>query len=66
MYWRSRTEKGRRTFRQALALFARENRYQWPSWEWPFMPLDHDDQFNYVADVPMDRLVPKHETTLAG
>lgn len=66
MYHRSCTEKGRKTFRQAFALFARENNWGWPDPRWPFMPLDPDDQFNYVADVPRERLVPKPPTTQAG
>lgn len=59
MYWRSRTEKGKRSFRAAMALFARENNWQWPDPTWPFMPLDYGDQFRDVIDVPMHKLVPK-------
>lgn len=56
MYWRSRTKKGARTFAAAFALFAYENQWQWPSREWPFMPLEDLDVFRLVADVPMERL----------
>ncbi len=59
MYWRSRTEKGKRTFRQAAALFAAENHWGWPSKTWPMMPLEEGDWYRFVGDVPMDRLVPK-------
>lgn len=66
MYHRSCTEKGRRTFRQAFALFAKENNWGWPDLRWPFMPLSYDDWFNRVADVPRERLVPKVSATRAG
>jgi hypothetical protein len=61
MYWRSRTEKGARTFAAAFAMFARENYYQYPDPSWPFMPLNELDVFRLVADVPMNRLVPKEQ-----
>lgn len=56
MYWRSKSEKGSRTFRAAMALFAVENKFQWPSKQWPLMPRSPDDFFRLVKDVPMDRL----------
>lgn len=59
MFWRSRTEKGARTFRAAMALFAQENYWQWPSKDWPFMPIDEMDTFRLVGDVPFERLIPK-------
>jgi superfamily II DNA or RNA helicase len=59
MYFRSKTEKGARTFAAAFALFAQENYWQWPDLSWPLMPLDHDDRYRLVATVPMDRLRPK-------
>lgn len=59
MYWRSRTKKGARTFSAAFALFAIENNWQWPDRRWQFMPLEYLDTFRPVAEVPMDRLVPK-------
>lgn len=67
MYWRSRNGKGRRTFRQAFALFARENHWGWPDPAWPFMPRDIQglDKFYMVEDVPMERLVPKPESNHA-
>jgi hypothetical protein len=67
MYWRSRTEKGKRTFRQAAALFAAENHWGWPSASWPYMPVEVGDWYRFVADVPMERLVPKAaKTTVSG
>ncbi len=59
MFWRSRTEKGKKTFRQAAALFAAENHWGWPSKTWPMMPLEEGDWYRFVGDVPIERLVPK-------
>lgn len=56
MYFRSRSAKGRRTFRQAEALFAYENNNVWPDRNWPFMPIDPADMFKYCDDVPRERL----------
>jgi DNA repair protein RadD len=56
MYYRSRTKKGKRTFRQAMALFAYENNWSWPDPTWPLMPINLEDQFRQVAEVPMERL----------
>jgi superfamily II DNA or RNA helicase len=57
MYWRSRMPNGLRTFHQAFALFAKENDWAWPDRMWPFMPLNPDDCFRLVKDVPRDRLI---------
>lgn len=56
MYYRSKTEKGARTFRAAAALFAQENHWNWPNPSWPLMPLRELDWFRLVADVPRERL----------
>lgn len=56
MYFRSKTEKGTRTFKAAAALFAMENNWQWPSPSWPLMPTIETDWYRLVADVPTDRL----------
>jgi|ERR1700683_3280721 len=56
MYFRSRTEKGARTFRAAMALFASENNYAYPDPQWPFMPVEDMDYFKLVGDVPRERL----------
>lgn len=56
MYYRSRTEKGHRTFRAAEVLFAQENDWGWPDRSWPFMPLDPDDMDRFVEDVPRETL----------
>ncbi len=61
MYYRARSPKWNATFRQAFALFAHENDGAWPDPSWPLMPIDPVDQFRLVADVPMDRLVPRAE-----
>lgn len=56
MYFRSRTQKGERTFRAAMALFARENYNQWPDENWPFMPIHELDKYRLVSSVPRERL----------
>jgi superfamily II DNA or RNA helicase len=56
MYWRSRTEKGRRTFRAAATLFAMENNWCWPDPSWPLMPTNERDWWLLVEDVPRERL----------
>lgn len=56
MYFRSKTEKGQRTFKAAAALFAMENNWQWPDPTWPLMPTMDRDWFRNVEDVPMERL----------
>jgi DNA repair protein RadD len=59
MYFRSLTVKGKKTFSQAMALFARENNFGWPGKDWPFMPREPFDMFRLVSDVPRERLVPE-------
>jgi superfamily II DNA or RNA helicase len=59
MYYRAKN-KGM-TFRQAEALYSRENNYLWPSHEMPLMPRDPLDWFKKVIDVPVERLTPKKE-----
>lgn len=54
MYYRSR--KAGRTFRQAEALFAMENNWQWPDKSWPLMPIDNMDRYARVDEVPRERL----------
>lgn len=56
MYYRSKSSKGERTFRAAMALFAAENKWGWPDKRWPLMPTHPHDFFRLVADVPMERL----------
>jgi superfamily II DNA or RNA helicase len=58
MYYRSRTERGAKTFRQAAALYAHENG-SYPDPTWPLMPIEQHDWFKLVADVPRERLVPE-------
>jgi superfamily II DNA or RNA helicase len=59
MYWRSRTARGRRTFRAAAAFFAQENQGSWPDPHWPLMPVEDRDWFLLVEDVPVQRLTPR-------
>lgn len=56
MYHRSLRGKGVKTFRAAEALYAYENKWQWPSRTWPYMPREYPDFFRLVPDVPRDRL----------
>jgi DNA repair protein RadD len=56
MYYRSRTDRGARTFRAAAALFAYENRWQWPDPAWPLMPVNELDWFRLVSEVPHEDL----------
>jgi len=56
MYYRSKTDKGSRTFRAAAALFAQENNWGWPDPTWPLMPTQPLDWFRLVASVPMEEL----------
>ncbi len=56
MYHRSRTVKGQRTFRQAMALFAQENNWMWPDPSWPLMPTSTEDHYRLISDVPRERL----------
>lgn len=60
MYFRSCSEKGRRTFRAAAALFASENNWGWPDMSWPFMPIDPMDWYRDCGDVPRDKLRGKN------
>lgn len=56
MYWRARNARWDATFRQAEAMFAQENNWCWPPRTLRFMPLEEDDFWRKVKDVPMDRL----------
>jgi superfamily II DNA or RNA helicase len=56
MYVRSWRPRGQRTFRQALALYARENRWRWPDRSWPCMPASEYDLGRLVSKVPLERL----------
>ncbi len=60
MFWRSRTAKGERTFRAAMALFARENFNQWPDESWPYMPIREIDKYRLVKNVPIENLVQEN------
>jgi superfamily II DNA or RNA helicase len=56
MYYRSRTERGRRTFIAAMALWASENNWKWPDRRWPLMPKNDLDLYRLVEEVPKERL----------
>lgn len=55
MYYRARSKKWDATFRQAQAMFFRENFY-WPPKNLRLMPRNADDWFRKVADVPPESL----------
>lgn len=48
--------RGERTYRQALAAFAAEHRFQWPDPTWPLMPNVEMDRYLPVHEVPRERL----------
>lgn len=56
IYYRAKSQKWNATFRQAEAMFFREN-YYWPPKTLKFMPRDYDDRFRKVAEVPKERLI---------
>lgn len=56
MYHRAKSKKWDATFRQAEAMFAQENGWQWPSRDLPLMPVDPLDWFKKVSEVPPERL----------
>lgn len=62
MFWRSRTEKGQRTFRAAMTLYAQENYWQWPDLTWPLMPKDRRDLWRLVKDVPFESLIKESDS----
>lgn len=55
MYYRARSDKWNATFRQAAAMFFREN-YYWPPKTLRLMPKDSGDWFRKVKDVPKESL----------
>jgi DNA repair protein RadD len=56
MYFRGRNSK--MTFKQLEANYAKENFWNWPSHDLPYMPREAIDWYRRVSDVPVDRLVP--------
>lgn len=63
MYHRARSKSWGASFRQAAAVFAQENGWNWPATDWPLMPTTPDDWFLKVSDVPMNRLTSLPERT---
>lgn len=55
IYYRARSQKWNATFRQAEAMFFREN-YYWPPKTLRLMPKDSGDWFRRVSDVPKEAL----------
>jgi superfamily II DNA or RNA helicase len=53
-YYRCRNSG--KTFKQAEALYAKENNWDWPSHDLPLMPMHEDDWYRRVVDVPKERL----------
>jgi superfamily II DNA or RNA helicase len=56
MYYRARSDKWNATFRQAAAMFFREN-YYWPPKTLRLMPRDSGDWWRRVKDVPRENLI---------
>ncbi len=56
MYYRAKSQKWNATFRQAAAMFFRENHY-WPPKTLRLMPKDSGDWFRKAADVPKESLI---------
>ena len=55
IYWRARSQKWNASFRQAEAMFFREN-YYWPPRNLTMMPKDPNDWYKKVAQVPKEAL----------
>ena len=55
IYYRARSKKWDATFRQAAAMFFREN-YYWPPKTLKLMPKDPDDWYRKVSSVPKESL----------
>lgn len=62
VYYRARNSRKRMNFNQAYGLFFREHGY-WPDKNLPLMPISAMDWYRPVAEVPMDRLIPKPGAT---
>jgi len=56
MYYRAKSQKWNATFRQAEAMFFREN-YYYPPRDLPLMPVESGDWWRKVADVPREALI---------
>lgn len=56
IYYRARSKRWNATFRQAEAMFFREERY-WPPRDLPLMPKSQGDWCRKVSDVPYDNLI---------
>lgn len=63
MFWRAR-KTGRMTFDQARALYAYENRWQWPDESLWYMPTREIDWFRLVSEVPLEALTSVPERYL--
>lgn len=64
MFWRSYKKAGSRTFLQAMALFAKEHNWGYPSPDWPLMPKREQDLCRLVTNVPFEDLIPQPEPTV--
>ncbi len=59
-----RCRKTGRTFNQARALFQRENNWEVPAPDFPFMPTVESDWGQRIVDVPYSRLTKKEKAAL--
>lgn len=55
-FYQAKNSKSKMTFAQAIAFFAANNGWKWPSENFKLMPKFLADKFRRVADVPRDRL----------
>lgn len=55
-FYQAKNSKSKMTFAQAIAFFAANNGWKWPSENFKLMPKYLADKFRRVCDVPRDRL----------
>jgi superfamily II DNA or RNA helicase len=59
-----RAKNAGKTFRQAEALYAKENDWNWPPRTLPLMPIEERDWHRKVKDVPFGRLIPRQQVAV--
>lgn len=59
IFWASRKNRKGRTFRNAAIMFAQDSNWSWPDPGWPWMPINEEDWYRPIADVPLERLIMK-------
>lgn len=64
-YWRAVKHSWNPTFIQLETTFAKENGWDYPPTDLPYMPRDRSDMLLKVRDVPREALIPSKEAVLA-